>query len=79
MNIAQPRISEVPLYNHYGIRIGNISIEKALKLHDTDLELRARGYGLRRRFTSAKLYARNSQLWQVKPSAGFHVLQLVSQ
>ena len=79
MNIAQPRAQEVPLYDCYGVRIGNITIKRALKMHGTDLQLRAKGYGVRRRFTSAKMYARNTQLWQVRPSAGFSVLQFVTQ
>lgn len=80
MNITPPREPEIPLYNHYGIRIKTISVKEALKRYDNgELEIRARGYGNRRRFTSAKLYAVTSQIWAVSPSAGFSVLQLITQ
>lgn len=79
LNITPPREPEIPLYNHYGIRIRMITVEEALKRHGKELELRARGYGRRRRFTSAKQYAVTSQIWAVSPSAGFSVLQLITQ
>jgi hypothetical protein len=70
-------VRTMPLFNAYGFRIGDVAIEKAIALHGTDLELRAKGSGRRRRFTSARLYARNMTKWVVRPSAGFSVLQLV--
>lgn len=70
---------QVPLYNAYGMRIGSISVPRALELHGKDLELRARGTGRRRRFTSAKLYARISQVWLPRYSGGYVVLQLITE
>ena len=70
---------EVPLYTAYGMRIGSISVTRAIELHGKDLELRAKGTGRRRRFTSAKLYARVSQLWLPRSSDGYVVLQLITE
>lgn len=70
---------KVPLYNAYGMRVGSISVSDALKLHGKDLELRAKGTGKRRRFTSAKMYARVSQIWLPCDSGGFTVLQLITE
>ena len=67
----------LPLYNCYGERLGDIRIRDALEMHGTFLQLRAKGTGRRRRFVSAKLYARRSWHWAVKPSDGFSVLQLI--
>jgi hypothetical protein len=70
---------QLPLYNAYGFRIGNIAIEEALRLHGRDLAVRARGTGRRRHFTSAKLFARTSQIWTPRMS-GYHlVLQLITK
>lgn len=69
----------LPLYNAYGFRIGTIAVEQALKLHGRDLVVRARGTGRRRRFTSAKLYARVTQLWMPRMSDNFVVLQLITE
>jgi hypothetical protein len=68
----------LPLYDHAGFRIGNIALEKALFLHGRDLVVRARGTGRRRHFTSAKLYARTSQLWMPRMSDRYLVLQLIT-
>ena len=70
---------QLPLYNSYGFRIGNISIDEALRLHGRDLAVRARGTGRRRHFTSAKLYARVTQIWMPCMSDGFVVLQLITE
>jgi hypothetical protein len=67
----------LPLYNHYGDRIGTIKLPQAIQDHGVTLELRARGTGHRRRFTSAKLYARTSQHWEPAGSGFFTVLQLI--
>ena len=69
----------IPLYDAYGMRIGDISVREALQLHGKDLDLRAKGTGRRRRFTSAKLHARVSQIWIPRSSAGFVVLQLITE
>lgn len=69
----------LPLYDAYGFRIGNIPIDEALKLHGKDLVVRARGTGRRRHFTSAKLYARISQLWEPRLSDHHVVLQLITE
>ena len=69
----------VPLYNAYGIRVGNIAIDEALRLHGRDLVIRARGTGRRRHFTSAKLFARTSQLWMPRMSDRYLVLQLITE
>jgi hypothetical protein len=74
-----PKKSTVPLFDAYGIFIGRIPLEKALRLHGQDLTLRARGTGKRRHFTSAKLYARVSQVWAPRSSSGFVVLQLITE
>jgi hypothetical protein len=71
--------STLPLYNSYGFRVGNIAIDEALKLHGRDLSVRARGTGRRRHFTSAKLYARVSQIWMPRMSGGYLVLQLITE
>lgn len=73
-----PSQPEVPLYNAYGMRIGSITISRAIELHGRDLELRAKGTGRRRRFTSAKLYARITQAWMPRYSDGFLVLQFIT-
>ena len=67
----------LPLYNCYGERLGDIRVGNALEMHGIHLQLRAKGTGRRRRFVSAKLYARRSWQWAVKPSDGFLVLQLI--
>lgn len=69
----------LPLYDVYGFRIGSIAIDEALRLHGQALALRARGTGRRRRFTSAKLYARTSQLWMPRMSDRYVVLQLITE
>jgi hypothetical protein len=69
----------LPLYNAYGFRVGNIAIDEALKLHGRDLAVRARGTGRRRHFTSAKLYARVSQIWMPRMSGCHLVLQLITE
>ena len=69
----------VPLYNAYGFRVGNIAIDEALRLHGRDLVIRARGTGRRRHFTSAKLFARTSQLWMPRMSDRYLVLQLITE
>lgn len=71
--------SKVPLYDYAGFRIGTISLAKALELNGVDLTLRAKGTGLRRRFTSARLYPRKQLNWVVTPSGGFSVLQLINK
>ncbi|MBA0089149.1 MAG: hypothetical protein HRJ53_29515 [Acidobacteria bacterium Pan2503] len=68
----------LPLYNAYNERCGTIALEKALRLHGVDLVVRARGSGRRRRFTSAKLYARTSQCWAPRMSDRYLVLQLIT-
>lgn len=73
-----PMVSSIPLYDVYGFRIGNIPLEQALRLHGRELAVRARGTGRRRHFTSAKLYARTSQIWMPRDSAGYLVLQLIT-
>lgn len=70
---------QIPLYNAYGMRIGLIPVSRALDLHGKDLELRAKGTGRQRRFTSAKLYARISQLWIPRDSGGYLVLQFITE
>lgn len=70
---------KVPLYNCHGMRIGWIAVSDAIKLHGKELELRAKGTGRRRRFTSAKLYARVSQIWKPRQSGGYVVLQLIME
>jgi hypothetical protein len=77
--VSAATAATVPLYNAYGMRIGNISVSDATQLHGTDLELRARGHGRRRYFTSAKLYARTSIKWAPAYSGGFIVMQLISE
>jgi len=69
----------IPLFDVYGFPVGTISLNEALRLDGVHLRLRAKGTGLRRRFTSAKLYARNSQFWFPKYSGGFIVLQLITK
>jgi hypothetical protein len=69
----------LPLYNAYGFRIGNIPLDEALRLHGRDLSIRAKGTGRRRRFTSAKLYARVSQIWLPRRSDCYLVLQLITE
>jgi hypothetical protein len=69
----------LPLYDVYGFRIGSIAIDEALRLHGKDLMVRARGTGRRRHFTSAKLYARTSQLWMPRMSDRYVVLQLITE
>jgi len=69
----------VPLYNAYGFRVGNIAIDEALRLHGRDLVIRARGTGRRRHVTSAKLFARTSQLWMPRMSDRYLVLQLITE
>lgn len=69
----------LPLYDVYGFRIGSIAIDEALRLHGRDLAVRARGTGRRRHFTSAKLYARTSQLWMPRMSDRYVVLQLITE
>jgi hypothetical protein len=71
--------SSLPLYNAYGFRIGSIAIDAALRLHGRDLTVRARGTGRRRHFTSAKLFARTSQLWMPRMSDKYLVLQLITK
>jgi len=41
--------------------------------------IRARGTGRRRHFTSAKLFARTSQLWMPRMSDRYLVLQLITE
>jgi hypothetical protein len=72
-------VCSLPLYNAYGFRIGTIAIEAALRLHGRDLNVRARGTGRRRHFTSAKLYARTSQIWMPRLSDKYLVLQLITK
>lgn len=69
----------LPLYNAYGFRVGSISLDEALRLHGRDLSVRARGTGRRRHFTSAKLYARVTQIWTPRMSENFLVLQLITE
>jgi hypothetical protein len=69
----------IPLFNALGFEIGRIPIEKAISLHGSQLELRTKGTGRRRRFTSAKLFPVVSQLWIPKESGGFIVLQLITR
>ena len=71
-------VPQLPLYNYAGFRIGNICLDEALKLHGRDLAVRARGTGRRRHFTSAKLYARTSQIWMPRMSDQYLVLQLIT-
>jgi hypothetical protein len=71
--------SKIPLYDFAGFRIGTISLARALELDGIDLALRAKGTGLRRRFTSARLFARKQLNWIVAPSGGFSVLQLINK
>jgi len=68
----------LPLFNCYGERLGSITVSKAREFHGIHLEVRAKGTGRRRRFTSAKLFARTSMKWAVVPSGGYSVLQLVN-
>jgi hypothetical protein len=70
---------KIPLYNAYGMHLGLVSLREAIQLHGRELELRAKGTGRRRHFTSAKLYARVSQIWIPRSSAGFIVLQLITE
>ena len=70
---------QLPLYNAYGFRVGNIAVDAALRLHGRDLVVRARGTGRRRHFTSAKLFARTSQLWMPRMSDHYLVLQLITK
>lgn len=69
----------LPLYNAYGFRVGNIALDAALKLHGNALVVRARGTGRRRHFTSAKLFARSSQIWMPRLSGQYLVLQLITE
>lgn len=69
----------VPLYNCHGMRIGFITVSDAIKLHGKELALRAKGTGRRRHFTSAKLYARVSQIWRPRGSGGYTVWQLITE
>lgn len=71
--------ADIPLYNSYGFRVGSIKVTRALELHGKDLELRAKGTGRQRRFTSARMYARVSQIWKPLDSGGFVVLQLITE
>lgn len=71
--------ADIPLYNSYGFRVGSIKVTRALELHGKDLELRAKGTGRQRRFTSAKMYARVSQIWMPLDSDGFIVMQLITE
>lgn len=73
--MSQPR---VPLFNAYGFYIGTIPVSEALEKHGSELELRAKGNGARRHFSSAKLYARVSNHWAPRMSAGFLVMQLLT-
>ena len=68
----------IPLFNAFGMEVGKIPLEKALSLHGSQLEVRAKGTGRKRRFTSAKLFPVVSQLWIPKESGGFIVLQLIT-
>jgi len=68
----------IPLFNAYGFYVGRIPIDEALRLHGRDLIVRARGTGRRRHFTSAKLYARTSQMWEPRMSDKHLVLQLIT-
>ena len=72
-------VSSLPLYNAYGFRVGSIPIDSALRLHGTSLFVRARGTGRRRHFTSAKLFARTSQIWMPRMSDKHLVLQLITE
>jgi len=67
----------LPLYNCYGQLIGYIPMAKAREFDGQYLTLRVKGTGRTRRFTSAKMHARELMKWAVRPSAGFSVLQLV--
>ena len=69
---------QLPLYNCYGELVGTIKLSQALESHGVHLDLRARGNGRRRYFTSAKLYARTAQHWEPANSGGYTVLQLIS-
>jgi len=69
----------IPLFNALGLEVGRIPLEKALSLHGSQLEVRSKGTGRRRRFTSAKLFPVVSQLWIPKESGGFMVLQLITR
>jgi hypothetical protein len=69
----------VPLYNVYGVLIGNIPLDQAKELHGALLDLRFKGNGRRRRYTSARLYAITMLKWAIRSSGGFSVLQLVSE
>ena len=72
-------VSSLPLYNAYGFRVVNIPMDAALRLHATSLVVRARGTGRRRHFTSAKLFARTSQIWMPRMSDKHLVLQLITE
>jgi len=69
----------IPLFDAYGFRLGNITLTRAIELDGTDLQLRAKGTGRRRRFTSAKLFPRVKLDWIVRNSGHFEVLQLVNK
>jgi hypothetical protein len=69
----------IPLFNAYGFFVGRIPIDKALELHGRELVVRARGTGRRRHFTSARLFARTSQLWMPRESDRYLVLQLIQE
>lgn len=74
---GMPLEQGLPLYNCYGEFIGKIRVQHALQMHGVFLQVRARGTGRRRHFTSAKLYARRTWRWEPKTSDGFIVMQLV--
>ena len=76
---GMPIEQALPLYNCYGEFIGKICVQHALQMHGVFLQVRARGTGRRRHFTSAKLYARKTWRWEPRVSDGFVVMQLVRE
>jgi len=72
--------STIPLYDANGELLGRIQLHEAQRLESVgDLDLREKGTGRRKRFTSAKLHPRVKLDWIRIPSAGFTVLQLVNK
>jgi hypothetical protein len=70
----------LPLYDANGKPLGHISLGEAQRLESVgDLDLREKGTGRRKRFTSAKLHPRVKLDWIRIPSGGFIVLQLVNK
>jgi hypothetical protein len=69
----------LPLYNCYGQFLGYIPFAKAREFDGQYLTLKVKGTGRQRRFTSAKMYARELMKWAPRSSAGFTVMQLIRE